>query len=56
MEHFEHVILMVSVAGLVVLPDIFEVPYLTFLVTGGRAPGSTPGVPGVDLVSGGFHA
>jgi CPA1 family monovalent cation:H+ antiporter len=51
LEHFELVVLLllVAVAGLVLLSNLFKVPYPIFLVVGGLLLGFVPGVPVVEL-------
>jgi monovalent cation/hydrogen antiporter len=50
-EHFALVVfgLLVAVAGLVLLSDVFDVPYPIFLVLGGLALGFIPGMPELEL-------
>ncbi|MDP8925543.1 MAG: cation:proton antiporter [Actinomycetota bacterium] len=50
-EHLALVVfgLLVAVAGLVLLSDVFDVPYPIFLVLGGLALGFVPGMPELEL-------
>ena len=50
-EHFSLVVfgLLVAVAGLVLLSDVFAVPYPIFLVLGGLSLGFVPGMPELEL-------
>ena len=50
-EHFALVVfgLLVAVAGLVLLSDVFDVPYPIFLVLGGLSLGFIPGMPELEL-------
>src|SRR5829696_3346079 len=50
-EHFALVVfgLLVAVAGLVLLSDVFAVPYPIFLVLGGLSLGFVPGMPELEL-------
>jgi monovalent cation/hydrogen antiporter len=50
-EHFALVVfgLLVVVAGLVLLSDVFDVPYPIFLVLGGLSLGFIPGMPELEL-------